>query len=153
MTTFGYLHRWNVWYTSTNDGSLRHDHAPYGSPFDGMSSMAIMVYLFDGFIGINMIATYVFQGPRPGFFPDDKSQKKGRYHFWLVWRLSFFFVIVLFFYYCRKFLTHCLVLTKDMKHDNDWRCPKCGNVNFSFRTVCNMRKCGTPKPGSQVRLS
>ncbi|PWA96123.1 zinc finger, RanBP2-type [Artemisia annua] len=34
--------------------------------------------------------------------------------------------------------------------ENDWECPKCGNVNFSFRTVCNMRKCNTPKPGSQV---
>lgn len=52
-------------------------------------------------------------GPRPGYFPDDKSQKK------------------------------------DVTRDNDWTCPKCGNVNFSFRTVCNMRKCSTPKPGSQ----
>ncbi|CAL5419353.1 unnamed protein product [Camellia sinensis] len=50
-------------------------------------------------------------GPRPGFFPDDKYQKK------------------------------------DGTRDNDWTCPKCGNVNFSFRTVCNMRKCNTPKPG------
>ncbi|CAN6726918.1 unnamed protein product [Malus baccata var. baccata] len=54
-------------------------------------------------------------GPRPGFFPDDKAQKKGT----------------------------------DATRDNDWACPKCGNVNFSFRTVCNMRKCNTPKPGSQ----
>ncbi|GER44783.1 Ran BP2 type zinc finger protein [Striga asiatica] len=37
----------------------------------------------------------------------------------------------------------------DVTRDNDWACPKCGNVNFSFRTVCNMRKCNTPKPGSQ----
>ncbi|KAF6143863.1 hypothetical protein GIB67_009844 [Kingdonia uniflora] len=37
--------------------------------------------------------------------------------------------------------------------DNDWTCPKCGNVNFSFRTVCNMRKCNTPKPGSQASKS
>ncbi|XP_074295676.1 ranBP2-type zinc finger protein At1g67325-like isoform X1 [Silene latifolia] len=55
--------------------------------------------------------------PRPGFFPDDKSQKK------------------------------------DLIRDNDWACPSCGNVNFSFRTVCNMRKCGTPKPASQVAKS
>lgn len=54
-------------------------------------------------------------GPRPGFFPDDMSQKKGA----------------------------------DNTRDNDWACPKCGNINFSFRTVCNMRKCNTPKPGSQ----
>ncbi|XP_031385513.1 ranBP2-type zinc finger protein At1g67325 [Punica granatum] len=54
-------------------------------------------------------------GPRPGFFHDDKIQKKGT----------------------------------DATRDNDWTCPKCGNVNFSFRTVCNMRKCNTPKPGSQ----
>ncbi|GMH15121.1 hypothetical protein Nepgr_016962 [Nepenthes gracilis] len=52
-------------------------------------------------------------GPRPGFFPDDMSQRK------------------------------------DVTRDNDWTCPKCGNVNFSFRTICNMRKCNTPKPGSQ----
>ncbi|KAK4486066.1 hypothetical protein RD792_008732 [Penstemon davidsonii] len=37
----------------------------------------------------------------------------------------------------------------DGTRDNDWACPKCGNVNFSFRAVCNMRKCNTPKPGSQ----
>ncbi|KAI3467715.1 hypothetical protein Pfo_024378 [Paulownia fortunei] len=54
-------------------------------------------------------------GPRSGFFPDEKSQKKA----------------------------------SDGTRDNDWSCPKCGNVNFSFRTVCNMRKCNTPKPGSQ----
>nr|KYP75671.1 RanBP2-type zinc finger protein At1g67325 [Cajanus cajan] len=56
-------------------------------------------------------------GARPGFFRDDKSQKK------------------------------------DATRDNDWTCPKCGNVNFSFRTVCNMRKCNTPKPGSQASKS
>jgi predicted nucleic-acid-binding Zn-ribbon protein len=56
-------------------------------------------------------------GPRPGFFPDDKPQKK------------------------------------DVTRDNDWTCPKCGNVNFSFRTVCNMRKCNTPKPEPQAPKS
>ncbi|KAJ0677574.1 putative Zinc finger, RanBP2-type [Helianthus annuus] len=38
----------------------------------------------------------------------------------------------------------------DGKGDNDWICPNCGNNNFSFRTVCNMRKCNTPKTGSQA---
>lgn len=28
----------------------------------------------------------------------------------------------------------------------DWNCPKCGNLNFSFRTKCN--KCETQKPMS-----
>ncbi|XP_019460337.1 PREDICTED: ranBP2-type zinc finger protein At1g67325-like isoform X1 [Lupinus angustifolius] len=41
----------------------------------------------------------------------------------------------------------------DTTRDSDWKCPKCGNINFSFRTVCNMRKCNTPKPGSQVSKS
>jgi len=41
----------------------------------------------------------------------------------------------------------------DATRDNDWTCPKCGNINFSFRTVCNMRKCNTPKPGSQAAKS
>ncbi|KAJ0961896.1 hypothetical protein J5N97_029724 [Dioscorea zingiberensis] len=30
----------------------------------------------------------------------------------------------------------------------DWICPKCSNVNFSFRDTCNMKKCGTPRPMS-----
>ncbi|KAG9449380.1 hypothetical protein H6P81_009345 [Aristolochia fimbriata] len=38
----------------------------------------------------------------------------------------------------------------DSARDSDWTCPNCGNVNFSFRTVCNMRKCNTPKPGTQI---
>ena len=28
---------------------------------------------------------------------------------------------------------------------NDWECPSCNNINFSFRTECN--QCGKPKPG------
>ncbi|KAL5699725.1 hypothetical protein ACHQM5_030590 [Ranunculus cassubicifolius] len=42
--------------------------------------------------------------------------------------------------------------TSDIR-DSDWTCPNCGNVNFSFRTSCNMRKCNTPKPGSQISKS
>ncbi|KAG9150628.1 hypothetical protein Leryth_008102 [Lithospermum erythrorhizon] len=41
----------------------------------------------------------------------------------------------------------------DGTRDNDWACPKCGNVNFSFRAVCNMRKCNTPKPEPQGQKS
>ncbi|RDY11859.1 RanBP2-type zinc finger protein, partial [Mucuna pruriens] len=72
-------------------------------------------------------------GARPGFFRDDKSQKKGAADV---------------FYF-----SHPLLLQLDATRDNDWTCPKCGNVNFSFRTVCNMRKCNTPKPGSQASKS
>ncbi|OVA11893.1 zinc finger protein [Macleaya cordata] len=32
--------------------------------------------------------------------------------------------------------------------EGDWICPKCDNVNFAFRTTCNMKKCGTPRPSS-----
>lgn len=50
-------------------------------------------------------------------------------------------------------ITFFSIFSADGTRDNDWKCPKCGNVNFSFRTVCNMRKCNTPKPGSQVWLA
>ena len=33
--------------------------------------------------------------------------------------------------------------------EGDWLCPSCGNTNYSFRTTCNMRKCGAPKPTAQ----
>ncbi|KAG0473412.1 hypothetical protein HPP92_015269 [Vanilla planifolia] len=38
---------------------------------------------------------------------------------------------------------------EDARRDNDWICPNCGNRNFAFRTVCNMKKCNMPKPGNQ----
>eukprot|EP00898_Chlorokybus_atmophyticus_P002173 jgi/Chlat1/2957/Chrsp2S04692 len=30
--------------------------------------------------------------------------------------------------------------------EGDWACPSCGNTNFAFRKVCNMRRCGAPRP-------
>ncbi|XP_010275420.1 PREDICTED: ranBP2-type zinc finger protein At1g67325-like isoform X2 [Nelumbo nucifera] len=37
--------------------------------------------------------------------------------------------------------------------EGDWVCPKCDNVNFAFRTTCNMKKCGTPRPSSGTNHS
>ncbi|XP_008813588.1 ranBP2-type zinc finger protein At1g67325-like isoform X1 [Phoenix dactylifera] len=34
--------------------------------------------------------------------------------------------------------------------EGDWICPNCDNVNFAFRTTCNMKKCGTPRPVPQA---
>ncbi|KAJ6393153.1 hypothetical protein OIU77_022603 [Salix suchowensis] len=92
---------------------------PYsGGSMMGNGGMYAMPPLMDRY-GLGMPMAPAAMGPRPGFFPDDISQKKG----------------------------------SDASGDNDWACPKCGNINFSFRTVCNMRKCNTPKPGSQVAKS
>jgi len=35
----------------------------------------------------------------------------------------------------------------------EWACPKCGNLNFPGRLVCNMRRCQTPKPGAHMSNS
>jgi len=32
------------------------------------------------------------------------------------------------------------------RKDGDWTCPNCGNLNFSFRIVCNQGRCGAPRP-------
>lgn len=34
--------------------------------------------------------------------------------------------------------------------EDSWQCPKCNNVNFGDRIVCNMRKCGAPRPGTEL---
>ncbi|PON60864.1 zinc finger protein [Parasponia andersonii] len=36
----------------------------------------------------------------------------------------------------------------DGSHEGDWICPKCENVNFAFRTVCNIKKCGAARPST-----
>ena len=28
----------------------------------------------------------------------------------------------------------------------DWQCNACSNINYSFRSTCNMRRCGAPRP-------
>ncbi|KAK6930813.1 Zinc finger, RanBP2-type, partial [Dillenia turbinata] len=94
-------------------------HLPGPAPYSagsmmGNGGMYGMPPLMDRY-GMALPMGPAAMGPRPGYFPDDKAQKKG----------------------------------SDATRDNDWTCPKCGNVNFSFRTFCNMRKCNTPKPGSQ----
>uniref|UniRef100_A0A0D6R1Y0 RanBP2-type domain-containing protein n=1 Tax=Araucaria cunninghamii TaxID=56994 RepID=A0A0D6R1Y0_ARACU len=40
--------------------------------------------------------------------------------------------------------------TGSHRSEGDWTCPKCGNVNFSFRTTCNRHSCGTHKPVDSV---
>lgn len=39
-----------------------------------------------------------------------------------------------------------LCLSVGSRREDDWTCPSCGNVNFSFRTTCNMRNCTQPRP-------
>ncbi|EPS70136.1 hypothetical protein M569_04627, partial [Genlisea aurea] len=36
------------------------------------------------------------------------------------------------------------------RREDDWTCPSCGNVNFSFRTTCNMRNCTQPRPADHI---
>ncbi|XP_043712188.1 ranBP2-type zinc finger protein At1g67325-like isoform X4 [Telopea speciosissima] len=36
--------------------------------------------------------------------------------------------------------------TDGSRREDDWTCPSCGNVNFSFRTTCNMRNCTQSRP-------
>lgn len=39
------------------------------------------------------------------------------------------------------------------RREDDWTCPSCGNVNFSFRTTCNMRNCTQPRPADHISVS
>ncbi|GMN56395.1 hypothetical protein TIFTF001_025512 [Ficus carica] len=41
----------------------------------------------------------------------------------------------------------------DGLYEGDWTCPRCTNVNFAFRTVCNIKKCGAARPFPGPNLS
>lgn len=34
----------------------------------------------------------------------------------------------------------------NVRFEGQWNCPKCGNLNYADKQVCNMRKCQAPKP-------
>jgi len=39
------------------------------------------------------------------------------------------------------------------RREDDWTCPSCGNVNFSFRTTCNMHNCTQSRPADHNTVS
>uniref|UniRef100_A0A2P2LUC9 RanBP2-type domain-containing protein n=1 Tax=Rhizophora mucronata TaxID=61149 RepID=A0A2P2LUC9_RHIMU len=43
--------------------------------------------------------------------------------------------------------------TDGSRREDDWTCPSCGNVNFSFRTTCNMRNCTQPRPADHIAVT
>ncbi|RZR82439.1 hypothetical protein BHM03_00008849 [Ensete ventricosum] len=43
--------------------------------------------------------------------------------------------------------------SKGGRREDDWTCPSCGNVNFSFRTTCNMRNCAQSRPADHNGVS
>jgi hypothetical protein len=52
---------------------------------------------------------------------------------------------------CANYLTNLHLFVHagpDGLHEGDWICPKCDNVNFAFRTTCNIKKCGAPRPST-----
>merc|ERR1719253_645734 len=38
--------------------------------------------------------------------------------------------------------------SKGVIGEGNWTCSSCGNENYQNRTVCNMKKCGLPRPPS-----
>lgn len=91
-------------------------------------------------------------GAKTWFFPRGwTSKERWRYAISRLYSKFWFMNWYLCIYINKHFFIHIYIhaLLGGMR-DDDWKCPKCGNVNYSFRTVCNMRKCNTPKPESQV---
>lgn len=37
--------------------------------------------------------------------------------------------------------------------EGDWKCEKCNNINYSFRTKCNKQNCGADKPSESNKNS
>ncbi|RZB53167.1 RanBP2-type zinc finger protein isoform A [Glycine soja] len=76
------------------------------------------------------------------------------FHIYLIRTKALFFSL----YYCVGFVYPCSQVNNRgspgskrfrndaSRKDGDWTCPNCGNLNFSFRTVCNQGRCGAPRP-------
>jgi len=54
--------------------------------------------------------------------------------------------ILFFIWFLSYFLCEFSSAGPDGLSEGDWTCPKCDNINFSFRNTCNMKKCGAPRP-------
>eukprot|EP01083_Nonionella_stella_P159728 521410_1 len=42
-------------------------------------------------------------------------------------------------------------MASSSQQGESWNCKKCGNENFGWRSVCNMRNCRTPKSPEEIR--
>ncbi|XP_047085348.1 ranBP2-type zinc finger protein At1g67325-like isoform X1 [Lolium rigidum] len=42
--------------------------------------------------------------------------------------------------------------TDGSRREDDWVCPSCRNINFAFRTTCNMRNCDQPRPAEYTAM-
>lgn len=51
------------------------------------------------------------------------------------------------------FKSFVLCVSPGGRREDDWTCPSCENVNFSFRTTCNMRNCTQSRPADHNVVS
>lgn len=40
----------------------------------------------------------------------------------------------------------CIYLSEQKMPEGSWKCEKCNNINYPFRTKCNRQNCGADKP-------
>lgn len=49
-------------------------------------------------------------------------------------------------FFCCNINSFIFLLSEQKMPDGSWKCEKCNNINYPFRTKCNRQNCGADKP-------
>ncbi|KAK2631259.1 hypothetical protein EUGRSUZ_L03169 [Eucalyptus grandis] len=132
MDRYGWGFRWVRWHDLC-EISLSLDVAAFSFSLFQIFCMSLFWHLFS-------------QGPRPGFFPGDKLQKKGADATLDNDRTCPDCGNVYFSFRTVSNSEKNYMTFKTKMPESSWKCEQCSNVNYSLRTKCNKHDCGVDKP-------
>lgn len=67
--------------------------------------------------------------------------------------IYFFYLLCSWILCCPLAVTSNILFAEQKMPEGSWKCEKCNNINYPFRTKCNRQNCGEDKPTESKKSS